>query len=84
MNFTAFSLGKFFPIACETYGISKVLVVMSTLCVVGIAFVVFVVEETRGRNLDSISVENNRTETTDRAENGGIRTRTKYGSVSST
>lgn len=51
---SAFLMVKSFPIMSEMIGMHGCLSFMSVTCILGIVFVIFVMEETKGRNLDSI------------------------------
>lgn len=51
---SAFLMSKFFPIMSEIIGMHACLSFMSITCILGILFVISVMEETKGRNLDSI------------------------------
>lgn len=53
-NVSSFLMTKYFPILSESVGIQGCLTFMSGVCILGILFVIFVMEETNGRNLDSI------------------------------
>lgn len=54
LNVSAFLLGKFFPIMSEIIGLHGFLWFLSGGCICAIIFIIFFMEETRGRNLDSI------------------------------
>lgn len=64
MNATAFVMSKSFPIVSETIGIYGCFSLMSGACILGIVFVIFVMEETNGRNLDLIGNATSQPETT--------------------
>lgn len=54
LNISAFVISKYFPIMSEMIGLYGCLTIMSSCCIFGILFVIFVMEETKGKNLDSI------------------------------
>lgn len=54
MNMASFVLNKYFPILSKSIGMYGCLCLMSVTCIFGILFVIFVMEETRGKSLDSI------------------------------
>lgn len=56
LNVFSFLISKLFPIWCEIIGLYGCLVIMAAISTIGIVFVIFVMEETKGRDLDSMSV----------------------------
>lgn len=50
----SFLTTRYFPIMSEAIGMYGCLFFMASMCLLGILFVIFVMEETNGRNLDSI------------------------------
>lgn len=54
LNISGFLLSKYLPVMSETIGLYGWLSFMSAGCIFGITFVICVMEESRGRNLDSI------------------------------
>lgn len=62
MNLSTFLLGKFFPIASETYGLYGCMNFLAGGCILSILFVIFILEETRGRDLNTIGNKSRETE----------------------
>lgn len=56
LNVIAFVTGKVFPIWCEIIRLHGCLALMAGVCALGILFVIFVMDETRGLDLDTIGV----------------------------
>lgn len=54
INILSFTMRKSYPILSEIYGISGYLTFLSLLCIFGAIFVAFAVEETKGRQLDTV------------------------------
>lgn len=69
LNISAFLMSKYFPIMSSMIGMHGCLSFMSGACILGMIFVIFVMEETKGRNLDSIGSGTDRPETTASAQN---------------
>lgn len=57
MNIASFVISKYFPILSETIEMYGCLCIMSGTCILGILFVIFVLDETKGKSLDSIESE---------------------------
>lgn len=57
LNISAFLLSKYFPIVSKIIGMSALLSLMSGACFLGILFVIFAMDETKGKNLDSMERE---------------------------
>lgn len=72
LNLSAFFLSKYFPIMQEMIGLYGCLSFMSSACVFGILFVIFVMKETRGTNLDAIGADTGRPETTAPVANNNV------------
>lgn len=72
LNVSAFVMSKYFPIVSEMIGMYGCLSLMSASCIFGIIFVVFVMEETKGRNLDSIGNATGRPVTTTPVSNSNV------------
>lgn len=64
LNASAFLMAKYFPVMSEMIGMYGCLTFMSTACIFGIIFVAFVMEETKGKNLDPIGRATTTTTTT--------------------
>lgn len=64
MYASSFVISKYFPIMCEMIGMYGCLSLMSAACILGIIFVIFVMEETNGRSLDSIESATKQPKTT--------------------
>lgn len=54
LNISAFLLSKYFPIISEMIGMHVFVFGMIVGCILGIFFVIYAMEETKGKNLDSI------------------------------
>lgn len=52
-NIFAFAVTKSFPILSEIIDMDGCVLIMSVSSIVGVVFVVFVMEETKGKNLDT-------------------------------
>lgn len=53
-NIFAFTVTKSFPILCEIIEIYGCVTIMSVSSMIGVVFVVFAMDETKGTNLDAI------------------------------
>lgn len=53
-----FAMSKLYPILLELCGFKKCLAIYSIGCFIGFVFVLYVLEETKGRSLDDVSTDN--------------------------
>lgn len=60
INVVTFVCVKLFPILLEVLDLHGVLMIFAVSCVVGAIFVLFLVEETSGKSLDDVGVEEKR------------------------
>lgn len=72
LNASAFLMGKYFPIMSDMIGMYGCLSFMSVACIFGIIFVTVVMEETKGKNLDSIESVTSQPETTAHASSQNV------------
>lgn len=56
LSLSSFILNRFFPVGSEIIGLYGCLWFMAVTCVFGTLFVIFIMEETNGRDLDVIGV----------------------------
>lgn len=54
MNISSFVMTRYFPLMSSMIGLNGCLMVMAGICISGILFVIFVLEETNGKSLDSL------------------------------
>lgn len=61
LNCTSFACAKLFPILIEKIGMHGCMIIFAVNCVIGSIFMFFILNETRGKPMDTLQSENNRT-----------------------
>lgn len=61
LNLTSFACAKLFPILIEKIGMHGCMIIFAVNCIIGSVFMFFILNETRGRPMDTLQSENTHT-----------------------